>query len=44
MKKKALKGLALNKKSVSNLNEEAIVGGRFLEGCTEMVVRLFKQL
>lgn len=35
MKKKALKGLTLNKKSVSNLNQEAIVGGRFSEGCTD---------
>ncbi|WP_046755106.1 class I lanthipeptide [Kordia jejudonensis] len=35
MKKKALKGLALNKKSISNLNKEAINGGGFSDGCTD---------
>ena len=35
MKKKSLKGLNLNKKSVSNLNSEAINGGGFSDGCTD---------
>lgn len=35
MKKKNLKGLSLNKKSISNLNEEQIKGGRFTRGCTD---------
>jgi hypothetical protein len=35
MKKKDLKGLALNKKSVSNLNPQEINGGRFTRGCTD---------
>ena len=35
MKKKTLKGLELNKKSISNLNGDAITGGRFSDGCTD---------
>lgn len=34
MKKKTLKGLELNKKSISNLNAE-VVGGKFSGGCTD---------
>jgi hypothetical protein len=35
MKKKNLNGLKLNKKLISNLNEEQIVGGKFTTGCTD---------
>lgn len=35
MKKKTLTGLALNKKSISNLNKETINGGGFSDGCTD---------
>ncbi|MGH1385717.1 class I lanthipeptide [Kordia sp.] len=36
MKKKDLKGLSLNKKLISNLNEEQLKGGiRFTRGCTD---------
>jgi len=35
MKKKNLKGLSLNKKSVSNLNTNDLVGGGFTAGCTD---------
>ncbi|WP_046755105.1 class I lanthipeptide [Kordia jejudonensis] len=35
MKKKALTGLELNKKSISNLNSDAINGGGFSDGCTD---------
>jgi hypothetical protein len=34
MKKKKLKGLRLNKKSISKLHQEQ-VGGGFTEGCTD---------
>jgi len=35
MKKQKLKHLSLNKKVVSNLNDENIKGGRFSQGCTD---------
>jgi len=35
MKKRQLIGLALNKKSISNLNSNAINGGGFSAGCTD---------
>ncbi|WP_430410274.1 class I lanthipeptide [Kordia sp.] len=36
MKKKAIKGLNLNKNSISNLNSDAINGGRgFTAGCSD---------
>ncbi|QHI35830.1 hypothetical protein IMCC3317_11780 [Kordia antarctica] len=35
MKKKHLKGLALNKKSVSDLSPQNVVGGKFTGGCTD---------
>ena len=40
MKKKDLKGLSLNKKSISNLNKDKITGGddpirKFTNGCTD---------
>ncbi|WP_298425998.1 hypothetical protein [uncultured Kordia sp.] len=35
MKKKNLDGLKLNKKLISNLNEDLIVGGLFTAGCSD---------
>ncbi len=35
MKKKALQGLKLNKKSISNLNSDLINGGGFSAGCSD---------
>ncbi|WP_430410275.1 class I lanthipeptide [Kordia sp.] len=35
MRKQKLSGLNLNKKSISNLNSEAINGGGFSDGCTD---------
>ncbi len=35
MKKKNLKSLKINKKSISNLNIENAKGGRFTGGCTD---------
>jgi len=35
MKKKNLKSLKLNKESISELNHEAISGGKNTDGCTD---------
>ena len=35
MKKKKLKGLNLNKKSISNLDGNQVNGGGFTQGCTD---------
>ncbi|MEM6720357.1 MAG: hypothetical protein AAF611_13615 [Bacteroidota bacterium] len=35
MKKKNLKGLSLNKKLISNLNKDEVMGGKFTTGCTD---------
>ncbi|WP_420574002.1 hypothetical protein [Kordia sp.] len=35
MKKQNLKGLSLNKKSVSNLNQQHVKGGGITDGCSD---------
>jgi len=35
MKKQKMKGLSLNKKSISQLNNDTIKGGQFTGGCSD---------